>query len=308
MNIEVAQILDKSTAPDPIQDNMGEGKVTDDLPQPTNKPEERVSGKIEVLIRREQAALVRERQAKEREAALEAKLKAIEEREARVNEFETKKKNPKEALELLGLSYDDITQAHLNDGELPPQIEIKKLRQEVEEYKRLQKSEKDQEKEAALAEAKRHAEAQETKAIDTFKEEINTYITDNSSRYELIRFEGEEQLVYDVIDEHYNRTIDEATGLGKVMLIKEAADKVEEHLEQKEIKRKEVGKVKTLWGAIPKETQDKLAKQEIKKTQPPQRTLTNQLSASAQAPKKPHVMTDEERVQKALAYARGLRP
>lgn len=316
---EAAQILDQTTKPEAPTETKGEGVVTDGSPQPANGGE-KVSSKIEILIRREQQALMRERQAKEREASLEAKLKAIEEREGKLNEFESKKKNPKEALGLLGLSYDEITQAHLNDGELPPQVEIKKLREEIEAYKAAQSKEKDHEKEKAIEVAKRQAEAQEQKAIGDFKGEINTYLNDNSARYELISFEAQQELVYDVVDEYYNRTqalaqkrfeageISEDQVIGKVMSIKEAADKVEQHLEQKYIKSKELTKVKTLWGAIPKETQKVLAKQETSSTKTPPKTLTNQLSATLTAPKQNKFLTDNERVQKALAYARGLRP
>lgn len=307
MSQEAQQIVDKITAqPETPKETMGEGEATDGPPQPANA-NDKVSSKIEVLIRREQQALARERQAKEREAQLEAKMKAIEERESKLNEFEQKKKNPKEALSLLGLSYDEITQAHLNDGELPPQVEIKKLREEIEAFKQAQKQEKDHEKERALAEAKQQAEAQEKKAVQDFKEKISTYVSDNAARYEFIEFENAHDLVYEVIDEHYNRTVDPETGIGKVLTEKEAADKVEEFLEQKFFKAKELNKIKALWGTIPKDAQKQVVK-EVQKTQAPPRTLTNQLSASPTPPKQQKVLTDQERVQKALAYARGLRP
>lgn len=320
MGIEAAQILETlETKPEPNTQNLGEGVAKDGPPLPTQ--DNKVSGKLEILIKREQQALARERQAKEREASLEAKLKAIEEREGKINEFETKRKNPKEALSLLGLTYDEITQAQLNDGELPPQVEIKKLREEIEAYKTAQAQEKDHEKERALSEAKTQAEAQEKKAIESFRSDINQYLTDNSARYELIQYDNNQDLVFDIIDEHYNRTqahaqkrfdlgeITEDLVVGKVMSIKEAADKVEEYLEQKYSKAKELSKIKTLWGAIPKETQKLLAKPEINKPQTPPRTLTNQLSANALAPKsQTKAMSDQERVQKAIAYARGLRP
>src|SRR3990167_7059452 len=211
MNIDVNEIVDKIDAkPDAPEKDMGEGVATDGPPQPTPNANDKVSSKIEMLIRREQQALARERQAKDRESQLEARLKAIEEREGKVNEFESSKKEPKKALGLLGLSYDELTQAQLNDGELPPQVEIKKLREEIEAFKQAQKQEKDGEKERQLADAKRQAEAQEKYAIDTFKKNIDTYVTDNASRYELIKFEGVEELVYDVIDRHYDRTLKKA--------------------------------------------------------------------------------------------------
>lgn len=304
---EAAQILDTVKAsPEVPKEPMGADVVKDGSPLPA-KADDKVSSKIELLIRREQQALARERQAKERETQLEARFKELESEKAKITEFESVKKDPKKALGILGLTYDEITQAHLNDGELPPQVEIKRLREELEAYKANQSKEKDFEKEKALEFSKKQAEAQEQKAIGEFKGEIGQYLSDNSARYEYISFEDEQDLVFAVIDENYNRTLDAETGIGKVMSIKEAADKVEEFLEKKYIKAKELNKTKALWGAIPKETQKQIAKQENVPQKPPPRTLTNQLSASASTPRKAPI-TDAERIQKALAYARGLRP
>ncbi len=299
---EAAQILDKVPTPPP-QENMGEGQTTDGAPQPA-KVDDKVSGKFEALIKREQQALARERQAKAIEAQIEARERSIQEREKKIQEFEGAKGNSKKALELLGLNYDELTKSMLQDGEIPPEVHIKKIEEKFDAFR----SAKEQEDKDRAEEAKRQAEAQEVKAINDFKTEINTYLSDNSARYELVGFENQQELVFSVIDENYNRTLDPETGIGKVMSIKEAADKVEEYLEQKYNKAKELNKTKALWGAVPKEAIKQAAKPEIKSNTPP-RTLTNQLSATAtRAQEKPHVITDEERVQKAIAYAKGLRP
>ncbi len=297
MNLEAQTILDKSIPPPAPQTEVNAQPLAPESQVPA-------SNKMEVLIKREQQALQRERQAKALEEELTKQKTELAEKLKRYEEFEAKKKNPKEALDLLGLTYDELTQAQLNDGELPPQVEIKKLREEIETYKAQVKSEKDLEKEKELGDQKRIAEEREQKAITGFKSEIKTYLGDNAARYELIAFEAQEELVFDVIDEHYNRTVDPETGIGKVMSIQEAADKVEEHLEQKELKRKEVGKVKSLWNVKPKI--ELPPRQELQKPQP--RTLTNNLSASQGVNIKKTPISDEERVQKAIAYARGLRP
>jgi hypothetical protein len=92
--------------------------------------------------------------------------------------------------------------------------------------------------------------------------------------------------------------------VGKVMSMKEAADKVEEHLEKKEVERKKLSKVQTLWNAVPKGPIKELAKETpIKK---PIQTLTNQLSASAKVEDPNRIITDAERVQKAIMYGRSL--
>lgn len=300
---EAAQILDTPAAPAPeIKTEQALGAEPKDGPAPTPPPqakaEDRVSSKLDILIKREAQAIARERLAKEKETELQAKL-------AKMQEFESVKTNPKKALELLGLSYDELTQSFLKDGEVPPEVEIRRLKEELEAFKSSTKQERQTDKEQQEQELKRQAEAKEKQAIDGFKGEIKTYLDDNKARYELIGFELQQDLVFEVIDEHYNRTIDPETGSGKVMTIAEAADKVEKYLEEKYYKSRDLSKVKALWGSLPKQVQEKVIKQ-TNERQPP-RTLTNNLSATPQAPRK-GPMTDDERVQRAIAYAKGLRP
>lgn len=295
MNIDAAEIVDQiQSQPAPAT----EGQAPTE-PAPQAKPDERVSGRMEMLIKREQQALHRERAAKEYEQKLQDKLKLIDEFE------QAKGGNSKKALELLGLSYDQLTQSVLKDGEIPAEVGLKKIEDRLNKFEMtLEEKEKKQEQDR-----RQYAEQQVENAKKNFQTEIGTYLSDNKDRYELIQYDGLENLVYDVIDEHYNRTLNPETGIGKVMSIKEAADKVEEHLEKKYLKSRELTKVKALWGAIPKATQEQLAKQNQtqNKVQTPPRTLTNNLSASPVIPRKTP-LTDEERIQKAIAYAKTLRP
>lgn len=289
---EASQILEGSVGT--VSPGEGPGK---DAVAPAVSKDDNVSAKLEFLIKREQSAFQKERLAKQKEQEVLLKFKELEEREAKVKAFESAKgKNSKEALELLGLDYNQLTQSLLKDGEIPPEVEIGKLRDELGRFKQ----EREQDKEAQAVEAKRQSELQEQKAITDFKSEINTYLKDNNSRYELIAFENAESLVFDVIDEHYTRTIDPETGVGKVMSMSEASDKVEEHLEKKYNESRKLNKVKALWESLPKTIQSQVLKQEARPASPP-KTLTNQLSATASVPRRSPV-TDEERVQKAMAW------
>lgn len=260
---EAGQILD-AQAPPPAQ-TQAQATITTGSVSPPKPGEEQVSPKLAVLMERERQAVNRERMAKAQEEKLRDRLKRIE-------EFDAVKADPKKALDFLGLSYDQLTESILKDGQVPPSVEIQRLREELEEHKAQLKSQKDRE---AEDQKKRVGEA-ETRAVSEFKTEINEYLKSNEARYELISFEEANELVFEVIDEHYNRTIDLETGVGKVMSIAEAADKVEKHLEEKYIKAKEKNKVKAFWGAIPRPIQAQLEKQ---KTSQPPKTLTNNLSA-----------------------------
>lgn len=306
MSIEAAAIVDQMEAkpnptPQPTQ--------TTEVKAPEAPVPDKVSSKIDILIKREREALARERLAKQKESELEDKLKMVQ-------AFDSVKSDPKKALELLGLSYDQITQAFLNDGQLPPDVQYKKLEEKFDSFKSAQ-AQADQKRQE---EAVQRAKAQEEQAIGSFKSEINQYLDDNKERYELINFEAGQELVYEVIDEHYNRTLkahmkelaelgeDTNKAVGKVLNIQEAADKVELYMEQKYQRAKDLNKTKTLWGAVPQGLVKDAAKAETQKPTLKPNTLTNNLSAAqSQVPRKTPV-SDDERVAKAVAYARSLRP
>lgn len=302
MLIEAAAILDQSSPAPPLEDKTM-GVESKEGPSPTSdaRSDDRVSSKLDILIKREAQAIARERAAKDQEKTIEEKLK-------RIADFEGAKNSPKKALELLGMNYDELTQSMLKDGEVPPEVEIRKLKEELAEFKKQTESTRQTDQEREQLEKKRQQETLEAQATNNFKGEINSYLDENKARYEYIAFEGSQALVYEVIDTHYNRSIDENTGKGKIMPIAEAADKVEHWLEKKELERQKLSKSQAFWktSMVPKKLSEELSKQETKPSQTP-KTLTNNLSATPQSPRK-FPLTDDERVQKAIAYAKGLRP
>lgn len=287
----------------------------------TSTPSEpdRVAPKFEALIKREKTAVERERAARAREAVAEARAKDIEQREAKVREFETlKQTNPLKALELLGLSYQDLTQIALSDGNIPPEVHAKRVEEKLDSYVKSQEDrDKEQDERTRADEEKRHAST-----ISRFKGEIGSYLKQNSDRYELMAFENPDDqgmdLVYEVIDLHYNQTLEAAKAKaleedpegdtsdvrGEVLTIAQASDKVELKLEEKYQKSKTLKKVAAF--LAPRQEKPSVEKPKNTPRQTPQ-TLTNQLSA-APAPQRKAPLSDDERIAKAIAYARGLRP
>lgn len=258
--------------------------------------DQKLAQKLEVLMRREAQALGRERAAKQKELEVQSFLKTKE-------EFESVKSNPKKALELLGMDVETLIKALGGEG-IGPEVEMKALKNEIEQLKQSTKADKDQK----VQEEKRRAEAELTERTNGFKGEIKSYIDQNKEKFELINFDQAESLVYDVIETNYNRTMDDATGMGKIMEISEAAEKVEKFLEDKYKKVSEVKKLQSLLSQATKPAHEEIIKQakQMNQTQQRPKTLTNALSATPQKPRtKP--LTDEERVQKAIAYARQLR-
>lgn len=297
MGTEAGEILDATAQPQ-AEVSQPTQEVKPNEPQGSQTVDPKLAGRLEILMRREQGILSREGSIKAQEAALQEKLKLIEKFE------EAKKGNAKTALELLGLDYNQLSEAILKDGELPPEVHIKKLEDRLSEQdKRWEEEQKKREEEKKALQAQA-----ETKAVTDFKKEIATYITDNKTRYELSHFEyGDEaqEIIFDVIDEHYTRTLNPETGTGKVLSLKEAADKVEEFLEKKYAKAKEAEKIKALWGAIPKSTQETLAKQLSEKKQPvgSPKTLTNNMTPAPSV--KVGRPSEEERVRGIVAQFRA---
>jgi hypothetical protein len=261
----------------------------------------KISPKFQALLKRERLTLDKERAATQRERDLEDRLKQFEEREKRVTEFETlKKTNPLKALEMLGLSYQELTEVALKDGQVPAELQVKQVEERLDTFLRQQ-----QELEQRRIENEKHrAEEEETRTITEFKTEISDYIKQNSERYEFIAFEQNDGLVYDVIEGHYNRTKDPETGTGEVLTIAQAADKVEEYLEQKYDKARQLKKLQAMLAPRPA---PKTPEKSINTRSQAPKTLNNQLSASSSTVPD-RVLTDEERVARAIAWARGIRP
>lgn len=275
--------------------------------------DEKVSGKLQMLIQREKTAVERERAANAKEAAAAAREQALAEREAKIQEFESiKAKNPRRALELLGMSYQDLTQVELSDGEVPADLKVKRVEEKFDSFLKSQEDAKRQ----SVEDAQKQQERETANTIAKFQTEIGTYLKENVGRYELIEFEQSQSLVYDVIDEHYNRTLEAAMKTaqeagedvseirGEIMTIAQAADKVEAHLEKKYDQARNLSKVKVLMAPRPvaPSPADKL-KTGIRQTP---KTLNNNLSATPATPRKAPI-TDDERVAKAIEWYRGQR-
>ena len=285
--------------------------------------DDRISPKLEALIRRERIAIQREQAAKTKELEVQNRFKEFSEREKKIQEFESiKQSNPRKALELLGMSYQDLTQVELNDGQIPSDLKIRQVEDKFDQFVRSQQEAVEKQTQAQKElEEKRQAET-----LEQFKGQIGAHLKGNANRYELIAFEQSDDLVYDMIDEHYNTTLkaaqekaraegrDPSEEVGDVMKIAEAADKIEQLLEQKYDKARSLTKLQALMA--PKPGQKSILDEQIKPkpvgqeafnpSQKPQ-TLTHTLQAQS-APRSTGIVSDDERLRRAIAYARSLRP
>jgi len=178
-------------------------------------------------------------------AALSRKEKALRDRELELEKkYGNKEKeiplerrirsNPLKALEELGLDYDKLTELALNDGRLTPDMQMKLMREELEnDYK-----EKFNNLEQRLnAKEKMEEEAKYDAVKQGFVGEINSFINENKNDFEYVAHNDATDVVYDVIEEHYNET-------GRILDIKEAVQAVESYLEEEAEKLLNLGKVK----------------------------------------------------------------
>jgi cell division septation protein DedD len=262
-------------------------------PEVTASPE-KVSAKFAALARKEKQALVKLEAAKTREQALIAREQALQAREAKLQEFENiKSTNPLRALEMTGVSYQDLTQTVLNNGELTPEMQINNLRKEVETFKEQQER---LAKEQAEAAAKR-ASQDEQEILATFKSEIDTFIKGQGSKFELIQSFNQTGLVYDTIDAQFQRT-------GRILSISEASEMVEKYLESEIEKALEIPKFRAKATPPPPPVEARKPVTSPWGPKPVTRTLTNSATNAATS-SKPASLTDRERLERARARLRG---
>lgn len=211
--------------------------------------QDKFASKFAALSRKEKAL-------RDKEADYESRL---QEMQRKLEEYESKKepepevdwqsllrKDPLRALEDIGLGYDKLTELALNDGKLTPEMQLKAMREDIEgDYKK-----KFEELESRLNEKEQQEEeAYYDQIQQNFLGEIGDFLDNSGEDYELIQASDSNELVYDVIEEHYNET-------GRVLEIKEAADAVESYLEEEAQKLMKLKKLSSRLGVNPTELEE----------------------------------------------------
>lgn len=205
-----AEAADAQGEPAPEAEAPAEGaaEASEATPEaPAEEPEAKARDAWKAITKRERELVVREREMK----AAQDRLLQIE------HQIAETKKNPLKVLEYLGITYEDLTDYIINDGNPSESTKVKQLERQVQEkisaYERMQQ-------EAAQRAQQAQIEAQ----IQNFKNQIVQTVGANTDSFELIQAKGEYDLVYDVIEAHFNET-------NQLMSIEDAAKRVERHLE-----------------------------------------------------------------------------
>jgi len=114
-------------------------------------------------------------------------------------------------------------------------MQMKLMREELETDYRS----KFEDLENRLVEKEKSLEEQRYEDIKLgFQNEIESFVNSNGEEFELIKANDANDVVYEVIEEHYNET-------GKILDIKEAAQAVESYLEDEAEKLLKLGKLRS---------------------------------------------------------------
>ena len=201
-------------------------------------------------------------------------------------------RNPIQALQSLGMSFQDAAQFVLNDQKHPePTVEdqINELKAQIAKQEEDRTSREQKAKEDYI---------QQT--IDNHKAEIGKYIQSNSDKYELIAANDAQDTVYEVIEEYYNK-------FDKLIRIEEASQKVEDWLTERARSLFKLKKFQT-------QTSEQSVKpsEPVAQSRPPQpdirpkigMTLTNNAVSSQPARENLGLLSREESIKRAAAMLR----
>lgn len=279
-----------------VEELVTEMEKKDEVAQEVKKEEKAETNKFASKF----AALSRrEKQLKAKEAELSKKLANLEKAKVpepkKPEDFDRKfqrefRKDPFGALEKLGIPYDKLTELAINDKKLTPDMQMKLMREEIEDgykdkFEKLEQRLTDKEKQEKVA---RYDKIQKN-----YMNKINGFVEKNVDTYEFIKANEAYEVVYDVVEKHYKDS-------GKILTIKEAADAVEAHFEgeaEKLLKLKKVGNRLQAY-----------MQQQVKAKEPSKKpvTLTNAHSQQSFEEQPKRQLTDEESKQEIAKMLRWL--
>lgn len=271
-------------------------------PEPAKPPERDRTVDRLALLTKETQRLAREKQkwAAERqqaEASLKAEREAIAARVAQAEEFAKQRAaalaDPESFLSgLYGQDYyDKLTQFRL-EGRVPAAMDVARVREEMKaEIERTRKE--NEQRWNAEAEARRKADeaaharavAEEQAIIDRFRNETVAFVKSDPEKYDLINVGEKWDLVFETIEKVYAQTTErdedgKIVKPGRVLTAAEAADLVEQHLEEEEEKKH--SKSKKLAALMARLAQPQPKKEEPTNGQA--KTLTNDLGTAGTGP------------------------
>lgn len=231
------------------------------------------------------ALLYRERQIFNERKKLEADRKSFEEQRAHYKNWieagEMSSQNKLEALAKTGITYEDLTQQILNNGQIPP-AQIAELKAQEIVQRRLEEYEKKQ-KDAQEASIK----SQHAQSLKQIESEIR-YVVDKSDKYPLVKEAESYQDIVKEIEAEFHRT-------GRIIPVEEAIQRWESDALEGLRELAKLEKIRSnVFQEPPQPTQERI--------------IPNTLSQRATAPiPAPKSLTEAERRQRAIDVFYGRR-
>lgn len=258
-----------------------EVKPTEDTPKVEPKKED---PKFAALAKRERM-LMRERQQQRMYAQqLEQQKVQLTQRE---KFLDTAKTNPLEALKAMGWTYDQLTNFVLNDNKITPDRQIAEVKKEIETWKEQQARERQE----AMQSAQQQAQNEAQEVLDSFKERVGNFLETKKDTYELVNLYQEQELVFALIEQHFNNT-------GKVMSIEEAARLAETDIEERIDQGLKTKKISTKYKVGEN-------KPDEKKAAPKEPSTLNNNMNTGITPNGLPAATENDRIKRALAKLNG---
>lgn len=204
------------------------------------KIDDRLSGKFAALSRKEKALKQQEVQLKSQASQFEATQRELADIKRQFESYKLSLKNEpfKVLQEDAGLDYEALTNIQMNEQNPTPEMQIKRLRQEMESGFKAEIAEL---KKALADKDDKQQKDTEERFVTNYKSQINDVVAQNGEKYELININEAQSLVFEVAEEFYKTE-------GRVLSIEEAADYVERHLEdeaKRQLQAKKLGFIKT---------------------------------------------------------------
>lgn len=289
-SLNVAQPTDLNQTSETASTEPAAPEQAETKKEETAKIDESFAKKFAALSRKEKQLKHQERQMQLKIQEMEQRIKAQEDSLSpyrKLKESLDSKQNPLDALSALGLDYKKLTDEFILRPEPTEQDKVQSYVKSLEEKLAAienKLSKQDEESKKAQEEAKK---AQQERAKQNYLSHLNEYVEKNAEKYELIKANDAADLIYEVMEAHYNRT-EQETGEPEILSEEQAADMVEAHLLEEAKKIAQANKIKGLLGVQAK------PQQEPQKT-PTGKSQTLSNNMSQQVPTKTEkYMSDEE--------------
>ncbi len=264
-----------------------EAKPEGAAPEPEVKPQPRSNdAKRFAALAKEEKKLARERN------ELRAMRQELENGLAEVRQFnqlrQTAKQDPLRAVrEGLGLEYEDLTSAVLNDGKPAPETQIKALKEELDEFKAETAAERD----TRIKAQKSRLINEEKQTLNQFYGDVKDFVTTNAQTYEYVNLFDAANLVGQVIELNFQKT-------KKIMSYEEAAQMTDDYLMREFVEK---GTATQKWKSRSEGSPEPKQERKPVVSASGAKTLSNQMTVSSRPAVSNGKRSDDQRLREAIA-------